>query len=451
MVNEKISFEQTNQFGKLFLDYIGNQPKLEPFFSLYPCIENFEEQIKRKSNFSEKQRIILNEVLNEQYQGLENSPQSNIDALLDAKTFTVTTGHQLNIFTGPLYFIYKIVTVLNLAKELKAKYPNYNFVPVYWMATEDHDFEEISYFRLFGKKHTWQHPNPKGAVGRLSCEGLERILEEIPEIPEIFRKAYTESETLTEATRSFVNALFGKDGLVILDADHPKLKAILSDVIKDDLIKHSTKKLVNETDQKLENLHYTTQIFARDSNFFYLEGNIRERIEKQGDKYQVLNTEISFTEKELLSLIEKSPEKFSPNVVLRPLYEERILPNLAYIGGPAEVVYWLQLKEMFAYYHTEFPMLIPRNFALVVPKSINKKMGKLQLSNTAIFKETHQLKNQFLHNNSENDLTLTEEKIALEIVFASIIAKAEQVDKSLEGFIGAEKTKALKSLNNIEK
>ena len=451
MENEKISFEKTGQFTKLFLDYINKESKLKPFFSLYPCIENFRQQLNRKGDFSEDKRIALFDVLKEQYKGLENIPYENIKSLLDKNTYTVTTGHQLNIFTGPLYFIYKIITTINLAKELKTAYPKYNFVPVYWMATEDHDFEEISYFRLFGNKYSWEHPNPRGTVGRLSTEGLNKILDKINEMPDFFKTAYTKFENLANATRYYVNKLFAQEGLVILDADHPKLKSSFVNVIKDDLTCHSSKKLINETNQNLKNLGYKAQIFSRDINFFFLENNLRERIEKQGDDYKVLNSNISFTEKELINAIKTTPEKFSPNVVLRPLYQETVLPNLAYIGGPAEVIYWLQIKSIFENFNTEFPILVPRNFALVVNKSIAKRMDKLKISSSDIFLETDTLKSKFLKENAKVELDLQNEKLTLKTVFSEIKSKVRLIDKSLEGFIGAEENKVLKRLNNIEK
>jgi uncharacterized protein YllA (UPF0747 family) len=152
---QKLELADTQAFSSFFLDYIHQKENLKPFYSLFPRIENFETQIESKAkSFPQTSRNILTAVLKEQYNGLtvSTATQQNIESLKSENTFTVTTGHQLNIFTGPLYFVYKIVTVINACKQLKQQYPAYNFVPVYWMASEDHDYEEIKYFRVSGKK-----------------------------------------------------------------------------------------------------------------------------------------------------------------------------------------------------------------------------------------------------------------------------------------------------------
>ncbi|MEQ9229494.1 MAG: bacillithiol biosynthesis BshC, partial [Cyclobacteriaceae bacterium] len=198
---EKISLEETGYFSNSFLEYVAASEKLTPFYTATPTIEHFDQVIKNRS-FSKNKREKLVEVLKTQYRELSCSGllNDNIESLLSDKTFTITTGHQLNIFTGPLYFIYKIVTVINAAKELKKKYPDYHFVPVYWMATEDHDFEEISYFWLHGKKHQWK-TEQTGAVGHFDPSELKEILDKLPGDITIFKKAYLENKTLTDACR----------------------------------------------------------------------------------------------------------------------------------------------------------------------------------------------------------------------------------------------------------
>ncbi|MEO1257102.1 MAG: bacillithiol biosynthesis BshC, partial [Bacteroidota bacterium] len=147
MHTETLPLDETDCFSQFFLDYINQKETLQPFYSAFPKIENFEQTIKSR-NFQDHNRKVLVDVLKKQYQNIEPTPsvEENITLLESDKTFTITTGHQLNIFTGPLYFIYKIVTVVNTCKSLSLKYPNYNFVPVYWMASEDHDFDEINHF-----------------------------------------------------------------------------------------------------------------------------------------------------------------------------------------------------------------------------------------------------------------------------------------------------------------
>jgi len=447
---QKINLEETNQFSSLFLDYLSKKNELKPHYNLFPSLSSFGEQLKHKQ-LSTEIREDLVAVLKNQYQHIAEQPTAQIQSLADSKTFTVTTGHQLNIFSGPLYFIYKIVTVINLAKQLKEKYPDYHFVPVYWMATEDHDFEEIASFNLFGKKQIWE-TNQTGAVGRMNLEGIEAIWNEIAEMPAFFKKAYTENNTLANATRDYVHHLFGEEGLIVVDADSRTLKKHFTKIIADDLRTHTANDLVEAQNKTLEDLGYKTQIFPRKINFFFLENGVRERIERQeGGTYSVVNTDMKFTEEELFQKVEESPECFSPNVVMRPVYQELILPNLAYIGGPAEVVYWLQLMPVFSHYKIPFPILMPRNFAMVVNKGNAKKIQKLEVNTEVFFQDEHKLRAWFVEKNAETSFELSSEIIVLKKVFHEISTKAEAIDLSLVGFIGAESKKGLKSLQNIEK
>ncbi len=449
---EKISLGETGQFSPIFLDYLSQKDSLKPFYQHFPAVENFEKQIALKQGFSRASRLILEKVLNQQYGALDMSPmlRENVHGLIDDKTFTITTGHQLNIFTGPLYFIYKIITVINACKALKAKYPGYRFVPVYWMASEDHDFEEISYFYLYGKKFSWQ-TDQKGAVGRFMPQSLNVVLDELPERIPMFEKAYLDHSNLADAVRYYVNELFGHEGLVVVDGDHPELKKLFAPVVKQDIESHISGKLVEETSRRLDELGYKTQIFPREINFFYLNSIHRERIVEKDGGFGVKNTDLTFNREELWNLLEKHPEKFSPNVVMRPVYQEVILPNLAYVGGPAEVAYWLQLKSVFDHYNLPLPMLMPRNFGLVVQKNLAGKIEKLGLQLKELFLEIHEIRKKYVREHSENDLLLAEEKAAFVNLMQQVKAKAIAIDKTLEGYMGKQETRLLQEFEGMEK
>ncbi len=447
MPSQQIELSEVGTFPKLFLDYINQQPHTKEFYDIYPNIEGFRDLIKKRQ-FSQEKRQILVSVLEQQYQNINHKP--NLQILLEANTFTVTTGHQLNIFTGPLYVIYKIITAINLAKKLKSAFPEYNFVPVYWMASEDHDFAEIASFNLFSKNYTWE-TDQKGAVGRMNPSELATILESLPEKADIFEKAYLQNTSLANAVRQYMNDLFGKENLICLDADHADLKQIFAPIIKDDLLQHNAYELVTKTTEKLQHLSYHTQISPRIINFFYLQDGLRERIVKEDNQYKVLNSDLSFSELEILEILEKNPENFSPNVVLRPLYQEVILPNLAYIGGPSEVPYWLQLKGMFDYYEESFPLLMPRNFALLINQANKKKMDKLGIYSEELFADEVSLKRKFVEKHSENSLSLAFEIDDISDIFERVLKKSMLIDPTLKAPVEAEKVKIIASLENLEK
>ena len=451
MRSEKISFDATGHFSKLFVDYLQDDIKLRPFYSQFPAIENFKSIIENRHFDKSKRSILVNELLDQYKDPATNEMVlANIRSLEDENTFTVTTGHQLNIFTGPLYFIYKIITVINTCKILAEQYPGYTFVPVYWMASEDHDFEEISTFTLFGKKYQWE-TDQTGPVGRMDPETLASVLEQMPEKVEVFDKAYRGNTSLADAVRQYILELFGNFGVVCIDADRPRLKNQLRTIIKDDLLNHHANDLVESDSSNLASSGYNSQVFPRAINFFFMEDNIRDRIVKEHGKYRVINSDIAYSESEILALVDDEPQKFSPNVILRPLYQEVILPNIAYVGGPAEVSYWLQLKGVFDYYKVPFPMIMPRNFALVINKGTQKKMEKINLAASELFDDIQSLKAGYLKEQADYSFTLeTESRILVEI-FESIANKAKAVDPTLEGFVGSEKAKSMKSVEIIEK
>lgn len=445
----KIPFEATRSFSGSFLDYIGGKEALKPFYTAPPLLKNFDKQLAQR-HFPPAHRPVLNEALHRQYRRLETSEQtkSNINLLKDTKTFTITTGHQLNIFTGPLYLIYKIVTVINACKRLKQAYPDYHFVPVYWMASEDHDFEEISHFRFNGKTFKWK-TEQTGAVGRFDPKELQPFFDEIMGMPELFRKAYLQHNTLAEAVRYYVNALFGAEGLVVMDADDSALKSLLKPVIEDDLFKGNANRLVKATSEKLETAGYKPQVFPREINFFYLKDHLRSRLVPEGDCYRVLDTDITFTKEALKTELSQHPERFSPNVVLRPLYQEIILPNLAYVGGPSELLYWLQLKAVFNHFNTAFPLLMPRNFAGILTPNIQSKLEKEGLRFEEIFEEEQSLIRRKVAEKSQNDLTLGKERQQINALFDQILKQT--TDSSLEQLIAAERKKAQNSLGKVER
>lgn len=455
-----ISYQQTNAFSSVVLDYIDGKDKLESFYKYSPTIQGFEKAISARTVSADRDLLVSS--LHQQYLHLEPSAMvlSNINLLADERTFTITTGHQLNIFTGPLYFIYKIVTAINLAKDLKLQFPSYNFVPVYWMATEDHDFEEINHIKVEDRKLSW-NTSAAGATGRMSTESIQETLtaykgylgigDNGSALAAMVDKAYSNNKKLSDATRELVDALFGDQGLVCIDADDAALKAQFASVIYQDITAQHSFELINKTNVSLEDQGYKTQVNPREINFFYMDDQLRERIVDEDGLYKVMNTSISFTKESLKEEITLHPERFSPNVVMRPLYQETILPNLAYIGGGAEVTYWLQLKANFDFYRIPYPVLVLRNSALLIDERSARKMQILGIDHIGLFNATEQLKNKWVKDHVGDSLCLDDEQRAIRAVFDQIKLNSYKIDKTLSLSAEGAKTKALKLVTNLEK
>lgn len=449
----KVPFSKTQAFSDFFLDYVHHDEKLRPFYGRYPDVDNFKGQIlEKQKSFPEGTRDILVRTLQSQYAELpaHSHVRENILRLLDNSAFTVVTGHQLNVCTGPLYFIYKIVTVINACKRLSKQFPAYSFIPVYWMASEDHDYEEINSFRMLGEKYRWQ-TDQHGAVGRFSTMGLPELMNELPGDVSLFKRAYKQGKSLSGAVRIYVNELFGSEGLVVIDADDSGLKSIFKPIIIDDLINHSSKRLIDNTNLLLEDSGYKPQVYCREINLFYLDNDLRDRVEQNGQAYHVSDSNLTFSRDTILKAVDNTPEKFSPNVILRPVYQEMILPNLAYTGGPAEIVYWLQLKAVFEHYQIPFPILLPRNFALIIEGHILRKFLKTGLHIEDLFQEKEALFRQWILSNTGNELSVQKENKAVRSLFEQLRTRSENVDKTLGPHVTAVCQRTLNQIANIEK
>lgn len=458
---DTIDYQSSGYFSKIIIDYLNNDDSLKAFHNHFPNIENFRIQIEEKNrNFSHAKRQVVVDAIRRQYKDLDDFGNTNkqIDLLSKKTTFTITTGHQLNIFTGPIYFLYKIVSTINLCKKLKFEFPTFDFVPIYWMASEDHDFEEINFFNFCGKKIKWDIKT-KGAVGRLSTGGLENVFEAFSKelgvgnhadfLKGMFKSAYLEHRTLASATRYLVNQLFGKSGIVIVDGDDVVLKKQFIPIIKDELTSRKSFVLVNETIEKLHG--YKIQVNPREINLFYLNDGLRERIVAENNIYKINNTNLFFSETKILEILETNPERFSPNVVLRPLYQETILPNLCYIGGGGEIAYWLELKAVFEYYETTFPILLLRNSAIVVSSKQLQKIEKLNLTLKQLFLKQNDLLASKTNELSEIEVDFVHQKQFLKVQFKDMYQIALQTDKSFMGAVLAQEKKQLNGLDNLEK
>lgn len=464
MPTDCISFRDTNYFSSFICDYLDQKPELQQFYNRFPKLESFKAQIDEKleSGILEENRNVLFKALSQQYADIKISELTkvNIKSLKDSNTFTITTGHQLNLFTGPLYFLYKIISTINLTKQLKTAYPNYNFVPIYWMASEDHDFEEINYFNFKGKKIQW-NSNQTGAVGHFNTKGLDEVLKIISsefgdgryaeQLKEWFKGAYLKHDNLADATRYLANELFGDYGLVILDSDHRDLKRLFIPNIKKELLEQTAYEYVSETNIKLEALNLKIQVNPREINFFYIDEGLRERIIFEDNKFKVNNTSISWDKEELLQHLGDYPERFSPNVIMRPLYQEVILPNLCYIGGGGEMIYWLQLKSNFKAQQVVFPILLLRNSVLIKTKKQAEKLERLQVSNKDLFLDRTTFVNKKVKNISDIAIDFSGQIKHLEKQFVGLYQLAQQTDKSFLGAVKAQEVKQLKGLKHLEK
>ena len=451
MKNLQIPFQEIPQLSKTDIAYASKSTDLENFISYSADIHSFTKVIEDRKQYPIDRNLLVS-VFKKQYSKLETSiiSSKNIDALNNENTFTVITAHQPSLLLGPLYFVYKIISAIKLAQQLNDLHQNNHIVPVFIIGGEDHDFDEVNHINLFNKKITWQNEE-KGSVGMMQTESLQTVLSELKtlvgdsenarEIYRIFEKNYTQFSVYHDATQAIINDLFGRFGLLVLNMNDAELKRAFSPIIEQELVAQPSINFVQKTQNELSSLGYKSQAFPREINLFYLDNQVRERIVFEDNVYKVLNTNILMTKNKILELLKSNPEKFSPNVVMRPLFQETILPNLAYIGGGGEIAYWLERKTQFAHFNVFYPMLIRRNSVLFLDKNSNERLTKFSLSALDLFQDQDFIVRKYINENSDVELNLTQEKKEIEAIFEKIKLLASKVDVTLEKTIVAESIK----------
>jgi len=247
-----------------------------------------------------------------------------------------------------------------------------------------------------------------------------------------------------------VNSLFGEYGLVILDADDARLKKKFAPLMINDITEQNSYRCISATNKQLNDIGVAPQVNPREINFFYLTDDLRERIVYENNSYSVLNTEIRFSEEELKQEINAHPERFSPNVVMRPLYQECILPNLAYIGGGAEVVYWMQLKQTFDFYGVHFPVLLLRNSALIASHNLESKLNRLNLSFKDLFTPVGDLEKGWVLKHSDHTLDLHSEWQEISSIFERIKLRTYKIDPTLGPSTEAVRARLSRAFKRLE-
>lgn len=382
----------------------------------------------------------------------------NIERLSQEDVFTVVTGHQLCIYGGPMFFPYKILSAIKLAKLLEDK--GIKTVPVYWLASEDHDFEEVNHIHLKEDKITWERDSG-GPVGTMKLEGIQSLQEELRGIfhNDPLRLAtlkqletiYAPDKDLAQATLDLVHWLFGAMGIVVIDASDKRLKALFAPLMKTELEEGFSVEAVEATTSSLVELGYEGQVVARDINLFWMEGDVRERIVRDQGGFATADGSLSWTTETVLQLLHDEPQKFSPNVVLRPLYQECILPNIAYIGGPGELSYWLQLKGVFDVVGISFPTLVLRDMAVILDSKAKKRMEQLGLSSSDVYGDHDALLKAIIRKIGSHEFIVDNRKAQIEGLLLEIENDLVAFDATLAESARSEKAKVLKRFEALRK
>jgi bacillithiol biosynthesis cysteine-adding enzyme BshC len=449
----------TKRFPPLVVDYLADAEGTRDLHAGRADREGISTAARTRS-FAEAHRAVLVKALRRQYAGLElgAAVAANLERLAQPDALTVTTGHQLVLFGGPLYVPFKLLNTIRLARELEATLGR-PVVPIFWMATEDHDRPEIDH-TWFGEHRLHWPGAASGAVGRLHLDGIGPVVVEAmahlgagvhaAALAELLRTCYRPEFTLAEATRRFIHGLFGRFGLVILDGDDPELKRLFVPVLRRELSEQVAHAAVSRTNAELS-VRYGAQAHVREINLFHLRPGHRSRIVAEGTGFRALDGGPSWTHEALLAEVEAHPEHFSPNVLLRPVYQETILPNVAYIGGAGELAYWFQLRGLFAELQVPMPRLVLRNSAAFMGAKALRRWHDLGLTLEDLFEPQGPLQARVAAARAGFRTELTGERERLSAFYDDLLSTAVTADPTLRGSVEARRASALHGLDRLER
>ncbi len=454
----RLPYSDTRTVAPLVQAYLGDDAALRGHYSHRPTQEGLHMAAQR--SFDPNARQVLVEVLRDQYAGLSDTAavRANIDLLARPDSLTITTGHQLVLFGGPLYVPFKVLNVIRLAREQSERLKR-PVLPVFWMATEDHDRAEVDHTYLSGQRIHWPGPSG-GAVGRLPLLGIEAAVEQAVQAlgeghhaethAELIRSCYRPGSTLAEATRRLMHGLFGAQGLLVLDGDDPRLKRLFIPVMREELMNQVVERTVRYANENLP-AGYEGQAHARPINLFHLEPGHRRRIVEEDGRFRVLDGGPVWTADELLAELEAHPADFSPNVLLRPLYQETVLPNMAYVGGAGELAYWLQLRWLFQALQVPMPVLLLRTSAAFLPAKRWRQWQELGLHAASLFADPAAVRREVAAAAVHHRTELVAEREALHAFYQRLHTVVAAADPSLLRAVDAREAAAQHGLERLER
>lgn len=388
-------------FSALFECYTSRFDEVAPYYEGDYRDPSARARAAERAAAHPRDRAALVDALLQQNErwGLDAATRANIEALRDPDTVAVVTGQQVGLLSGPLYTPYKTLTVLQLAARL-AEETGRTVVPVFWLEGEDHDLAEVAGTRLLKHNevehlryagHTLPEEGNLGSVGRLAfTDDVTRVVNRVDELlpPTDFkdalidglRAAYREGVTFLDAFAQFMHTLFAGTGLVLIAPGDDRLKQLAAPLFRQEIEDYATAHAALQQVSTALEAQFHAQVRTKPLNLFLVEEGARYPLDADGDTVRVRGTSRSYTRAELLELLDAHPERFSPNVVLRPLMQDLLLPTAAYVAGPGEISYFAQFKPVYGWAGIPMPVIYPRASVTLVEGKVQKVLDRYGLS-----------------------------------------------------------------------
>ena len=407
-----IPFRELPRLPRLVHDYFYAYGRVEEFFNGdFRDVAAFERQTER-AIARPLPRKSLAEILAEQNQSYGCGPRTlaQIQKIADDQACAIVTGQQVGLFSGPLYTIHKALTVIKLAEHLTRRGIG-SFVPVFWLASDDHDLAEIDHIVLLDKNSQLTDVRCRMPSGEAKVPASHLVLP--PDITDCLRQlgdftrdsefkadiiehladAYRPGRSWVEAFARWMTRLFASSGLIFLDPAHPSFRAMGKEVFFREIAEESpSTRAARATSERLRLAGYEEQIHLHERilNIFYAEQG-RRTIQRSETGFEIKDPPQAASKEELLALATEQPFLFSPNVLLRPIYQDALLPTVAYIGGPGEIAYFAQMKGVYERFGLPMPVIYPRKTLTIVEKNIGRILKKFDLEIPDIWSKADRL------------------------------------------------------------
>ena len=469
-----INFSDIPGHQNLFLDYLYEFDNVADFYT--NDFRNKENYLKLFKSITENNRNLspISEIVSKQYSQLNPSELTfkNIEKLSDNKTLAIVTGQQLGILGGPLYTFYKIITAIKLSKFLSERYDDFNFVPVFWLEADDHDFNEVRTIKTIdegnslvtiGYKEEIEEDDLKQSVGLINLDSsINNFFEKLssglketefkPVMIEQLKDFYKEGKSFKEAFRDLVFSYFDQYGLIIFDPQDNEVKKMLRPVFKKEItnFRIHTEQLV-QVSATLEEL-YHAQVKVKPVNLFLRVDEGRYSIEPVENEYRLRRKRKSFTQEQLLELLENEPDKFSPNVLLRPICQDYLFPTAFYIAGPGEISYFAQIKPLYELYDIVQPIIFPRSSLTILENSIANSLEKYSVDLNDIFIDVENVKKNIINSVEESSIDEMFDGILnqIEATFDQLKEKLLDLDKTIADSSNRYRDKILGTVSELK-
>ena len=468
--SEVIRFNDLSDFSLLFTDYLQFDPRLAPYFAGDFRKTDTFERVAHNTLQIARDRETLADVLIEQNArwGIDDPTRENIERLRQNDSVTVVTGQQLGLFLSPLYIPYKTLTAISLARKMEDEL-NRPVIPVFWLAGEDHDFEEVASFRLIDDtdlvKLTYEHDGAeagKGPVGRLELSPhintlIDRVASILPqsentgELLDELRTQFKPGRSFTDAFASFLRRLFRGTGLVIVNSDDVRLKRLCQPLFQKELATSvDLAERMNRATQDLTK-YYHAQVQLRPTNLFLMDDEARQPIDVEGKEFVLRDGSRRFDLPAVRDLVETSPERLSPNVIMRPIVQDVLFPTIAYVGGPGEIAYFAQCKPAYEWADLPMPVIFPRASMTLIEPAIDKILKRYQWDLPALRSNPEHLFRDYVIQTMPFDIKqlVADSEAQIDQAVAILNEAAISLNGSLQKTAGSTRTALKKDLNRF--